>query len=102
MHRFVVIFSILAFTSACNETPTAQQASRDEPAEQSGPAQTSIADPQQGSLTDVDPTDRATRMDVGDTAPSFELQDQTGTARALDKMLADGNVALIFHRSADW
>lgn len=35
-------------------------------------------------------------MDQGDTAPDFELVDQTGTPRRLSTLLADGPVVLFF------
>jgi thioredoxin-dependent peroxiredoxin len=36
----------------------------------------------------------------GDTAPDFELPDQTGTQRRLSVLLADGPVALFFYPAA--
>ncbi len=40
---------------------------------------------------------------VGDKAPSFALKDQSGQERTLESLLdADGHLALVFYRSADW
>lgn len=40
---------------------------------------------------------------VGDKAPSFTLKDQNGQERTLESLLdADGYLALVFYRSADW
>ena len=46
--------------------------------------------------------ERASRLAVGEQAPGFRLQDQTGTDRTLKELLAGGKVALVFYRSADW
>ena len=39
-------------------------------------------------------------MRTGDTAPDFELPDETGTARRLTDLLADGPVVLFFYPAA--
>ncbi len=39
---------------------------------------------------------------VGQKVPSFHLEDQNGEVRSLDEFVAQGNVALVFYRSADW
>ncbi|WP_197508413.1 peroxiredoxin [Mycobacterium sp. E802] len=39
-------------------------------------------------------------MRTGDTAPEFELPDQTGTIRSLTSLLADGPVVLFFYPAA--
>ncbi|NLG45680.1 peroxiredoxin [Gordonia sp. (in: high G+C Gram-positive bacteria)] len=39
-------------------------------------------------------------MKIGDTAPDFELPDQTGETRRLSELLADGPVALFFYPAA--
>jgi len=39
-------------------------------------------------------------MNVGDTAPDFELPDETGTPRTLKALLADGPVVLYFYPKA--
>ncbi len=39
---------------------------------------------------------------VGEKAPGFTLKDQQGKDRSLEELLKQGNVALVFHRSADW
>jgi cytochrome oxidase Cu insertion factor (SCO1/SenC/PrrC family) len=43
-----------------------------------------------------------TGLKVGERAPDFKLKDQTGTQRSLTGLLKDGNVALVFFRSASW
>jgi thioredoxin-dependent peroxiredoxin len=39
-------------------------------------------------------------MNVGDTAPDFELPDQSGTVRKLSELLAKGPVVLFFYPAA--
>ncbi|MBC8352583.1 MAG: hypothetical protein H8E66_11375 [Planctomycetes bacterium] len=39
---------------------------------------------------------------VNSKAPGFSLQDQNGKQISIDNLLKDRNVALVFHRSADW
>jgi peroxiredoxin Q/BCP len=39
-------------------------------------------------------------MEIGDKAPDFELQDETGVSRRLSEMLADGPVVLYFYPMA--
>jgi cytochrome oxidase Cu insertion factor (SCO1/SenC/PrrC family) len=43
-----------------------------------------------------------TGLKVGAEAPRFILKDQEGNERALDALLKNGKVALVFFRSADW
>ena len=43
-----------------------------------------------------------TGLKIGEKAPDFKLMDQNGTERSLSEMLKDGNVALVFYRSASW
>ena len=43
-----------------------------------------------------------TGLEVGAKAPGFKLKDQGGTERTLEGLLAKGNVAVVFYRSADW
>ncbi|NMN94968.1 redoxin domain-containing protein [Antrihabitans stalactiti] len=40
-------------------------------------------------------------MKQGDRAPQFALQDQSGTTRSLDDLLADGPVVLFFYPAAN-
>ena len=40
--------------------------------------------------------------EVGSTVDEFSLSDQHGTSRKLSDLLADGPVALVVYRSADW
>ena len=39
---------------------------------------------------------------VGEQAPDFQLADQHGESHSLTELIAAGNVALVFFRSADW
>ncbi|GAB3880454.1 peroxiredoxin [Kibdelosporangium lantanae] len=39
-------------------------------------------------------------MEIGDTAPDFELPDETGTPRKLSEFLAEGPVVLFFYPAA--
>ena len=48
------------------------------------------------------PQEEKTGLKVGEKAPDFKLKDQTGTEQSLTTMLKEGNVALVFHRSASW
>lgn len=41
-------------------------------------------------------------LKVGDQAPAFELKNQAGQSIQLAKLLEQGPVAVVFHRSADW
>lgn len=46
--------------------------------------------------------DKVPGLAIGKRAPSFQLKDQNGRNRSLDDLLKQGNVALVFYRSADW
>ncbi len=63
-----------------------------------------LAGQQAGAKEDVQqtPADSAPGLAVGQPAPDFALQDQHGQTRTLSELLKDGNVALVFYRSADW
>jgi len=39
---------------------------------------------------------------VGETAPDFELRDQSGTPRKLSSLAGPKGTMLVFYRSADW
>jgi peroxiredoxin len=54
-----------------------------------------------GSAADKAPEEK-TGLKVGAKAPAFNLKDQAGTERTLDEFLKQGNVALVFYRSASW
>lgn len=43
-----------------------------------------------------------TEVAIGEKAPDFTLNDQDGNEVSLASLLAEGNVALVFFRSADW
>lgn len=49
-----------------------------------------------------DPPAEPSKVTVGQKAPSFTLKDQEGKDRSLDELLKEGQVALVFYRSADW
>lgn len=40
--------------------------------------------------------------EVGSEIKDFVLTDQAGEERRFSELLADGPVAVVFHRSADW
>lgn len=44
----------------------------------------------------------ADRLAIGAQAPGFTLKDQNGKEQTLAGLLKGGNVALVFHRSANW
>jgi hypothetical protein len=49
------------------------------------------------------PQEMQGHVKVGDQAPSFALKDQNGQEHSLKDLLdADGFLALVFYRSADW
>ncbi len=50
---------------------------------------------------DLAPAEK-TGLNVGEKAPEFKLKDQNGEERSLTTLLKDGNVALVFYRSASW
>jgi cytochrome oxidase Cu insertion factor (SCO1/SenC/PrrC family) len=57
--------------------------------------------PVAGFAADKAPEEK-TGLKVGVKAPAFTLKDQAGKERALDEFLEQGNVALVFYRSASW
>jgi len=129
MQRLTAIFLVIVFASSCGESPPTQQVpsaesvggvptvgvptagvpTADVPTVDSpavdGPSDDSLAVEAEAKPQSVDAlsvVERATRLEVGDLAPNFRLQDQTGTERTLESLLAQGKVALVFHRSAEW
>jgi cytochrome oxidase Cu insertion factor (SCO1/SenC/PrrC family) len=48
------------------------------------------------------PPEEKTGLKVGEKAPDFKLKDQDGEERLLTALLKEGNVALVFYRSAGW
>jgi cytochrome oxidase Cu insertion factor (SCO1/SenC/PrrC family) len=98
MPRLIATLLMLVATVSCSDAPPAQQAATEPSVDHKTVADASL--PTQSPESSADK--KTARIDVGDTAPKFSLKDQTGTQRSLDELLADGNVALIFYRSADW
>lgn len=45
---------------------------------------------------------QASGPEVGSTIDEFSLSDQHGTSLKLSELLAEGPVALVVYRSADW
>lgn len=45
---------------------------------------------------------QASGPDVGTVVDEFSLSDQHGTSHALSDLVADGPIALVVFRSADW
>jgi cytochrome oxidase Cu insertion factor (SCO1/SenC/PrrC family) len=60
------------------------------------------AEPDAASVGKAPAPPAGSRMAVGQRAPSFRLKDQHGQEQSLEQLLAKGNVALVFYRSADW
>ena len=54
-----------------------------------------------GPAADNAPEEK-TGLKVGIKAPAFTLKDQAGKERSLDEFHKQGNVALVFYRSASW
>lgn len=81
------------------ETPTDDETQTDSPTKSSA-----IEAPIQGEPrpAPIVPSEKTSRLAVGEQAPDFGLQDQDGIARTLAGLLDDGKVALVFYRSADW
>ncbi len=46
--------------------------------------------------------DEEVGLAMGQQAPTFSLEDQAGETQSLNALLADGPVAIVFFRSADW
>ncbi len=46
--------------------------------------------------------DEEVGLAAGQSAPTFSLEDQWGETQSLSALLADGPVAIVFFRSADW
>ena len=109
MRHLITTLLLLSTTVSCSETPTAQQETAEQsagqPTEQTTkpttPASDSVAD-RQPSATSAPAEQQTVRIGVGDRAPGFSLQDQAGREQSLKQLLAQGPVALIFYRSADW
>jgi cytochrome oxidase Cu insertion factor (SCO1/SenC/PrrC family) len=56
-----------------------------------------------GAVFAADPApEDKTGLKVGEKAPEFRLKDQSGRERSLATLIKDGNVALVFYRSASW
>jgi cytochrome oxidase Cu insertion factor (SCO1/SenC/PrrC family) len=57
-----------------------------------------------GGLLAAAPTrgDMEVGLPLGQSAPGFELTDQRGESHSLTSLLADGPLAILFFRSADW
>ncbi len=96
MRCLLPTFFVLALTLSCSEPPSVQQAQV--------PAVEMPAVEVQAESQTIEPpiVEKTHRLAVGDQAPNFQLQDQDGTERTLDSLLAEGKVAVVFHRSADW
>lgn len=55
-----------------------------------------------GAAMAAEPAPEKTGLKVGEKAPEFKLKDQTGKERSLGEFTKEGNVALVFYRSASW
>ena len=87
-----VLFSLVIWgmfcLSSCDQSETTSS--------RSGDAKQPVAN------TDSKPDGAPERIAVGDKAPGFRLNDQSGTEHTLQSLLAKGKVALVFYRSAEW
>ena len=81
-------------------TPGRPQSERTETGQRG--AQVDGPDSASGTAGGEAPADETPGLAIGAKAPLFELKDQHGRVRALADLLADGAVALVFYRSADW
>ena len=103
MQRLFTTLLILATTVSCSDAPPAQQAATEKSVDPTKASETPVADANEVVQPPAVPAaEETSHIDVGDAAPNFRLKDQTGAERSLDDLLADGNVALVFYRSADW
>ncbi len=55
-----------------------------------------------GTALADEPDPDKTGLGVGEKAPDFALKDQQGEEQSLAGLLKQGNVALVFYRSASW
>ncbi|NOZ41340.1 MAG: hypothetical protein GXP24_14105 [Planctomycetes bacterium] len=108
MRSLCVTLLILAFTLSCSESPPVQQAAVPQSPPQSPSKDSAVETPAVESQAESQSAkaplagERTNRLAVRDQAPNFRLQDQEGQDRTLESLLAEGKVAIVFHRSADW
>lgn len=97
MHRYLMLFPLLVSLGCGGQTPPTQPVAKKEPSSNaSGTNAAPTAIPEEPEADD------SPGINVGAQAPSFELPDQEGNNRSLSGLLAQGKVALVFYRSADW
>jgi|GEM_PF-4182857 len=113
MRRFITLCCLLVLAASCSESPPAQQAVQTLPNDTplSSKAEPQVAESEAADVqVDAIPLgsppaeliERTSPLVVGDQVPNFRLQDQNAADHSLDHLLADGKVALVFYRSADW
>jgi len=105
---------LVAGCSSESPVPEASSTSESQPSAQEEPS-TKVADsaqsdqsiaatesPQPKQADASTSADDSPGLAVGEKAPEFELKDQQGRSQSLEGILAKGNAALVFYRSADW
>ena len=84
--------SDISETDSAGEDST-DETQNDQSGQEKSPKTTETKEPQPSSGPGIK---------VGEKAPAFTLKDQSGTEQSLEDLVKKGNVALVFHRSADW
>ncbi len=103
MSRTFAVLILLALAVSCGEAPQTKQAAQPPAiAAENATPQPRKQNAKATETAELPPAERAKRLAVGEAAPNFRLQDQQGKERTLDDLITDGNVALVFYRSADW
>lgn len=95
--------SMIALAVGCSGSDTPPPSETPSPADATDTAAEPASQGEGEATTDGGPVmDENTGIALGQKALAFELKDQSGQLRSLDEFLAQGNVALVFYRSADW
>lgn len=95
--------SMIALAVGCSGSDTPPPSETPAPVDATDTAAEPASPEEVAATNDGGPVmDENTGIAVGQKALAFELKDQSGQLRSLDDFLAEGNVALVFYRSADW
>jgi hypothetical protein len=96
--------SAIGLSAGCSPTdaPESEAVEAQPNAEASSPAEPVTEQGVERPTTAGPVMDENSGIAVGQKAPSFRLKDQNGKVQSLDEFAAQGNVALVFYRSADW
>jgi len=82
------------------EPPPANASSDPAPARGENPAGQALSFEE--AMAREEPSRKEPGLPIGQRAPAFTLEDQSGSEVSLESLLAKGPVALVFNRSADW